>query len=508
MLLAKERDPGMAANLSLDGHRQVFIAFIQGFAAYSGLLGRIQTALEQTLKDGMHCAIENIHLRERMGEEAHKRKVAAASIRAQIMKGEQAFKQSAFEKLQQARERVQRATKRAAAAEKERDRARHQARLLEESVAALKDRQACLKALTAREVAASHQPSSGHVLALKIRPLNLEDKRLLEQEHGNAVAYVLGEEPEPATLRNMSAEGQPEEPFLPPSAFATAVGNELLPPGPTLTPLSSPRRGHQESTHESISMTLSAGEGEQVQQQKQHQQQQQQHEQGHGQQSGHQHAQHHRRHQQKQQQQHHHQQQQEQQQHEHEHGQEEDVHNGHTQGGHDMTEAGHQGHQGSDQGEQHTELQGQHSGQQEQQEQQEKGLEQQQQEHQEHQQSDANHPHSETQVGGSNGVEHVDADQAQAAEAGRQQAAGADVPLQDEGKGKTGAGKKGAAGKKGKDKVSSSTKAPASKAPNPHQEEQPNGSIAGEKATSKAGASKGAKGKKGAAPPSKGKGGQ
>uniref|UniRef100_A0A7S3QTX1 Uncharacterized protein n=1 Tax=Dunaliella tertiolecta TaxID=3047 RepID=A0A7S3QTX1_DUNTE len=503
MLLTKDRDPGMAANLSLDGHRQVFTAFIQSFAAYSSLLGRIQTALEQTLKDGMHCAIENIHLRERMGEEAHKRKVATARVRTQIMTSERAFKQAAFEKLQQARERVQRATKRAAAAEKERDKVRHQASVLEESVAALKNRQACLKALTAREVAVSQQPSSGHVLALKIRPLTHEDKRLLEQEHGSAVAHVLGEEPEPEMLKSLGAEGQPEESLLLPGAspFEMADGNELLPPGPALSPMTSPmtspRKGGLESVHDSVSMTLSAGGVEQVQQRHQkhqQQQQQQQHEQGQGQQLEQQHAHHHHHHRHHH---HHHQQQQQQQQHEQEHGHEE-AQDGHIQG--HGTKAEHQEQQGWDP-ERYAEQPGLlHS---EQHGQQEQDLIEQQQEQQEHQKKDASSSQSETQGGEPNAVEHVGADQAQAAEAEKEGAAGGDVPSKDESKGKKGVGKKVAAGKKGKDKVSSSSRALGDEAQNPNLEGRANDSTAGDKAR-KGGASKVGKGKKGAAPPSKG----
>lgn len=41
-LLTKDRDPGMATNLSLDAHRQTLSAFIGGFSTYTALLTRVQ----------------------------------------------------------------------------------------------------------------------------------------------------------------------------------------------------------------------------------------------------------------------------------------------------------------------------------------------------------------------------------------------------------------------------------------------------------------------------------
>lgn len=43
-LATKDRDPGMAANLSLDAHRHVFGAFIEGFGTYTSLLSRVQVS--------------------------------------------------------------------------------------------------------------------------------------------------------------------------------------------------------------------------------------------------------------------------------------------------------------------------------------------------------------------------------------------------------------------------------------------------------------------------------
>ncbi len=41
-LLSKDRDPGLAANLSLDAQRQAFAAFIEGFSTYTSLLARVK----------------------------------------------------------------------------------------------------------------------------------------------------------------------------------------------------------------------------------------------------------------------------------------------------------------------------------------------------------------------------------------------------------------------------------------------------------------------------------
>jgi len=47
-----------------------------------------QAAFEQTLKDGVHCAVENTHMRERMREEILKRRQSAAQAHMQTMIGE------------------------------------------------------------------------------------------------------------------------------------------------------------------------------------------------------------------------------------------------------------------------------------------------------------------------------------------------------------------------------------------------------------------------------------
>lgn len=46
-----------------------------------------QDAFEQALKDGLHCAVENIHVREQIREEAGKRKQAATQARTETMIG-------------------------------------------------------------------------------------------------------------------------------------------------------------------------------------------------------------------------------------------------------------------------------------------------------------------------------------------------------------------------------------------------------------------------------------
>ena len=115
-LLTKDRDPGMAANLSIDAHRQVFAAFTDGFTTYTSLLARIQVwtfpclgmlhhhvtatpqhccrslhgqeEFELALDQGLRCTMENVHMRIRIAEEEAKRSKARGETRSKIMAGE------------------------------------------------------------------------------------------------------------------------------------------------------------------------------------------------------------------------------------------------------------------------------------------------------------------------------------------------------------------------------------------------------------------------------------
>lgn len=47
-----------------------------------------QAAFEQALRDGLHCAVENVHVRELIEQETMKQKEAATQMRTQTMSGE------------------------------------------------------------------------------------------------------------------------------------------------------------------------------------------------------------------------------------------------------------------------------------------------------------------------------------------------------------------------------------------------------------------------------------
>lgn len=55
LLVTKDRDPGMSANLSLDAHRHVLAAFTQGFTTYTGLLSAVQVSMH-----GRACVLPHI----------------------------------------------------------------------------------------------------------------------------------------------------------------------------------------------------------------------------------------------------------------------------------------------------------------------------------------------------------------------------------------------------------------------------------------------------------------
>ncbi|KAL3139979.1 hypothetical protein ABBQ38_004266 [Trebouxia sp. C0009 RCD-2024] len=69
-LVPGQRNPDAAACLTLDVYRQVFDAFIDGFAAYRPLLTQVKDSYDAALKQGLQCALENMDLRAELAAAA------------------------------------------------------------------------------------------------------------------------------------------------------------------------------------------------------------------------------------------------------------------------------------------------------------------------------------------------------------------------------------------------------------------------------------------------------
>eukprot|EP00891_Asterochloris_glomerata_P002529 jgi/Astpho2/2529/Aster-x0541 len=65
-----QRCQAAAANLQLEVHRQLFDAFIAGFASYSPLLLQIKDAYEERLDASLQCGQDNMHLRAELAAAA------------------------------------------------------------------------------------------------------------------------------------------------------------------------------------------------------------------------------------------------------------------------------------------------------------------------------------------------------------------------------------------------------------------------------------------------------
>ncbi|KAL0026569.1 hypothetical protein WJX77_006982 [Trebouxia sp. C0004] len=76
-LVPGQRNPDAAVCLKLDVYREIFEAFIDGFAAYRSLLTQVKDAYDTALQQGLQCALENMDLRSELA--------AAANVQAQAV---------------------------------------------------------------------------------------------------------------------------------------------------------------------------------------------------------------------------------------------------------------------------------------------------------------------------------------------------------------------------------------------------------------------------------------
>ncbi|KAA6423704.1 MAG: hypothetical protein FRX49_06275 [Trebouxia sp. A1-2] len=76
-LVPGQRNPDAAVCLKLDVYREIFEAFIDGFAAYRPLLAQVKDAYDTALQQGLQCALENMDLRSELA--------AAANVQAQAV---------------------------------------------------------------------------------------------------------------------------------------------------------------------------------------------------------------------------------------------------------------------------------------------------------------------------------------------------------------------------------------------------------------------------------------
>ncbi|KAG2490611.1 hypothetical protein HYH03_011003 [Edaphochlamys debaryana] len=181
---ARDRDPKLSANLSLDGHRQVLAAFVAGFSTYAPLLSRIQAEFDRALNEGVRSAQENVEMRYAMAQNELARERATAEVRGQVLSEDLGFRASALARLQELRERAVRAEKKKTLAEKDLREALAEEGRMRALVEQLRATHTKLTELVAEEERWTTKPLSGHLLGLSVGPLTKEDEMFLEQELG------------------------------------------------------------------------------------------------------------------------------------------------------------------------------------------------------------------------------------------------------------------------------------------------------------------------------------
>ncbi|KXZ51671.1 hypothetical protein GPECTOR_11g123 [Gonium pectorale] len=177
---ARERDPKLAANLSLDAHRQasagsgVLAAFVAGFSTYAPLLSRIQAEFDRALNEGVRSAQENVEMRYAMAKNELERERATAEVRGQVLAEDLSFRASALARLHELRERAARAEKKKQLAEKDLREAQAEEARMRVLVEQLRATNTRLTELLAEEEQWAAKPLSSHLQGLKIGPLTKE----------------------------------------------------------------------------------------------------------------------------------------------------------------------------------------------------------------------------------------------------------------------------------------------------------------------------------------------
>lgn len=229
---AKDRDPKLSANLSLDAHRQVFSAFIHGFSTYSPLLARIQAEFDRALNDGVRCAQENVEMRTLMARNEMQRERAAANVRGQVLAEDLTFRASSLQSLQDLNERVTRAEKKKMLAEKDLKEAQNEEARMRAVVAELRKSNRKLLELVDAEDQWAAKPLSQHIATMAVGPLTKEDEDFLEQEIGGVSSTLAAGSLAPALSGAVSMVFRATSTAVPPTEAAAAAPAAVPPAGP------------------------------------------------------------------------------------------------------------------------------------------------------------------------------------------------------------------------------------------------------------------------------------
>lgn len=182
----QQRDPKLAANLSLDVHRQVFQTFADGFGeAYKPLLTEIQQAFDASIQQGLQDSQENTTLRQQLLQAASEQAAAEDAATAEVISGREQQRQDLYDQIAAAQVQLDAAQRRRDLARRDLARAKAELERLRGSTKASKvAKQRLSDAATAEANWLAARPQAAALLAMAAGPLTDQEDEELEAELG------------------------------------------------------------------------------------------------------------------------------------------------------------------------------------------------------------------------------------------------------------------------------------------------------------------------------------
>eukprot|EP00775_Hariotina_reticulata_P013194 gene13194-13325_t len=180
----QQRDPNLAANLSLHVHRQVLQSFIEGFGVYGPLLSRIKQTFDSAIEAGLQDALSNCELRQQLLEARHGQAAAVKAVQADVLNAQQGQREHLYEAIAAAQARLSAAERRRNLAVKDLNRSKQELERLRMSAKSSKATKQRLAEAAAVELNWQGLPGAAGILAMTAGPLTKQEDEELESELG------------------------------------------------------------------------------------------------------------------------------------------------------------------------------------------------------------------------------------------------------------------------------------------------------------------------------------
>ncbi|WIA11474.1 hypothetical protein OEZ85_011588 [Tetradesmus obliquus] len=183
----QQRDPNIAANLSLDAHRQVFQTFIDGFGVYGPLLSQVKQGFDQAIEAGLKDALDNSNLRLQLLTARQEQASATSAAKAEIIDGEAPQRERLYHDIAAAQARLTAAQQRRSLALKDLNRAKQELERLRGLAKGSKATKQRLADAAAAEADWLARPGAAGTLSMIAGPLSKQEDEELEAELGLAL---------------------------------------------------------------------------------------------------------------------------------------------------------------------------------------------------------------------------------------------------------------------------------------------------------------------------------